>query len=120
MSPMAKTATLYHNTRCGTSRTVLALLEEAGYEPEIVEYLKTPPDAGTLRTLITDAGVTARDAVRTKEPEYKELGLDRPDVTDDELIAAMVAHPALIQRPFVVTEKGTRLARPADVASEVL
>ncbi|MBQ1118688.1 arsenate reductase (glutaredoxin) [Streptomyces smyrnaeus] len=117
---MAKTATIYHNTRCGTSRKVLSLLEDADYDIEIVEYLKTPPDAATLRQLITDAGVGVRDAVRTKEAEYKELGLDRPDVTDDELITAMTEHPALIQRPFVVTEKGTRLARPVEVAEEVL
>ncbi|MGP3978553.1 arsenate reductase (glutaredoxin) [Streptomyces sp. 8N114] len=117
---MAKTATIYHNTRCGTSRTVLALLEDADYEIEIVEYLKTPPDAATLRQLITDAGVGVRDAVRTKEAAYKELGLDRPEVTDDELITAMTEHPVLIQRPFVVTEKGTRLARPSEVAAEVL
>ncbi|MFI7245500.1 arsenate reductase (glutaredoxin) [Streptomyces qinglanensis] len=117
---MAKTATLYHNTRCGTSRKVLALLEDAGYDIEIVEYLKTPPDADTLRGLISDAGIRTADAVRTKEAAYQELGLGRPEVTDAELIKAMTTHPALIQRPFVVTDKGTRLARPADVANEVL
>ncbi|MEU7316095.1 arsenate reductase (glutaredoxin) [Streptomyces sp. NPDC007083] len=117
---MAKTATLYHNSRCGTSRKVLALLEDAGYEIEIVEYLKTPPDADTLRGLISDAGIRTGDAVRTKEAAYQELGLERPGVTDAELIEAMTAHPALIQRPFVVTDKGTRLARPAEVANEVL
>ncbi|OEV02212.1 arsenate reductase [Streptomyces qinglanensis] len=117
---MAKTATLYHNTRCGTSRKVLALLEDAGYEIEVVEYLKTPPDADTLRGLVSDAGIRTGDAVRTKEAAYQELGLGRPEVTDDELIKAMTAHPALIQRPFVVTDKGTRLARPAEVANEVL
>ncbi|NSC22657.1 arsenate reductase (glutaredoxin) [Streptomyces albus subsp. chlorinus] len=117
---MAKTATIYHNTRCGTSRTVLALLEEAGYEPEIVEYMKTPPTAVTLRTLIADAGLSVREVLRTKEAEYKELGLDQPGLSDEELLTAMVEHPKLIQRPFVVTEKGTRLGRPAEAVKEVL
>ncbi|MDI6411999.1 arsenate reductase (glutaredoxin) [Streptomyces albus] len=117
---MAKTATIYHNTRCGTSRTVLAHLRDAGYEPEIVEYLKTPPDEATLRTLVADAGLTVRDVIRTKEPAYRELALDRPELSDDELIAALVANPVLIQRPFVVTENGTRLARPAETVDEIL
>ncbi|MGI5350121.1 arsenate reductase (glutaredoxin) [Streptomyces sp. CA-250714] len=117
---MTKTATIYHNTRCGTSRKVLALLEDAGYDIEIVEYLKTPPDMATLRKLISDAGVRIEDAIRTKEAVYDELGLDAADVSTDDLLHAMTVHPQLIQRPFVVTEKGTRLARPAEVAAEVL
>jgi len=113
-------ATIYHNPRCGTSRTVLQTLREAGIEPTIIEYLKTPPSRQTLAGLIQQAGLTVREAVRAKEPVYQELGLDAPGVDDDALLDAMVEHPILINRPFVVTERGARLCRPAEVVRELL
>lgn len=111
-------ATIYHNSRCSKSRQALALLEEHGIEPMVVYYLETPPSVEELRTLITDAGVTVRQAVRTREAEYADLGL--ADASDEELLAAMVAHPRLIERPFVVTAKGTRLGRPTSAVEEIL
>jgi arsenate reductase len=109
---------IYHNPRCSTSRNALQLLRDNGVEPRIVEYLKTPPTRGQLADMIRDAGIRARAAVRKKEAVYAELGLD--DATDDELLDAMAANPILIERPFVVTPKGTRLARPIDVLRETL
>ena len=111
-------ATIYHNPRCSTSRKALDRLREEGIEPSVVKYLDEVPSRDQLRTLISDAGLTVREAVRTREAEYTELGL--ADASDDELIDAMVAHPKLIQRPFVVTEKGTRMARPLDNLDEIL
>lgn len=111
-------ATIYHNARCSKSREALALLAEHGIEPKVVRYLETPPTVDELRTLIADAGVTVRQAVRTKESAYKELGL--ADASDEELLAAMVADPILIERPFVVTDKGTRLGRPTSAVEEIL
>lgn len=111
-------ATIYHNARCSKSREALALLAEHGIEPKVVRYLETPPTVDELRTLIADAGVTVRQAVRTKESAYKELGL--ADASDEELLAAMVANPILIERPFVVTDKGTRLGRPTSAVEEIL
>ncbi|ARP94228.1 arsenate reductase (glutaredoxin) [Bordetella genomosp. 13] len=113
-------ATIYHNPRCGTSRTVLQTLRDAGIEPTIIEYLKTPPSRQTLAGLIEQSGLTVREAVRAKEPLYQELGLDDAAVQDDALLDAMVEHPILINRPFVVTERGARLCRPADVVRELL
>lgn len=111
-------ATIYHNARCSKSREALALLAEHGIEPKVVRYLETPPTVDELRTLIADAGVTVRQAVRTKESAYKDLGL--ADASDEELLAAMVADPILIERPFVVTDKGTRLGRPTSAVEEIL
>lgn len=111
-------ATIYHNARCSKSREALALLAEHGIEPKVVRYLETPPTVDELRTLIADAGVTVRQAVRTKESAYKDLGL--ADASDEELLAAMVANPILIERPFVVTDKGTRLGRPTSAVEEIL
>ena len=111
-------ATIYHNPRCSTSRKALDRLREEGIEPSVVKYLDEVPSRDQLRTLISDAGLTVREAVRTREAEYTELGL--ADASDDELLDAMVAHPKLIQRPFVVTEKGTRMARPLDNLDEIL
>ena len=111
-------ARIYHNSRCSKSREALALLTEHGIEPEVVYYLETPPSAEELRSLITNAGVSVRQAVRTREAEYKELGL--AEASDDALLAAMVAHPRLIERPFVVTSKGTRLGRPTSLVEEIL
>lgn len=112
------TVTIYHNPRCSTSRKTLELLRDNGIEPTIVEYLKTPPARAELADMIRDAGIGVRDAVRTGESVYAELGL--ADASDDELLDAMVANPILIQRPFVVTGNGTRLARPIDAVREIL
>jgi arsenate reductase len=111
-------ATIYHNPRCTTSRKTLDLLRDSGFEPAIVQYLKTPPSRDELSGMIRDAGIDARAAVRKREPLYAELGL--ADATDDELLDAMAEHPILIERPFVVTPKGTRLARPIDLVREIL
>jgi arsenate reductase len=116
-----KTAVLvYHNPKCGTSRGALELIRKAGVEPEIVEYLKTPPSREKLIELIKRMGVKVRDVVRQKEPLYRELGLDDPAVSDDALIDAMMKHPILINRPIVVTKKGVKLCRPSELVSELL
>jgi len=112
------TAVIYHNSRCSTSRKTLELLHDNGLEPTIVEYLKTPPSRAELVKLIADAGITVRDAARKRESLYGELNL--ADADDDELLDAMAANPILIERPFVVTPKGTRLARPIDNVREIL
>ena len=111
-------ATIYHNSRCSKSRQAMSLLEEHGIEPTVVYYLETPPTVEELRTLIADAGLTVRQAVRVKEAEFTELGL--LEASDDELLEAMVAHPRLIERPFVVTDKGTRMGRPTSLIEEIL
>lgn len=111
---------IYHNPRCGHSRTALQMLEERGLKPEIIEYLKTPPSPAELIKLIKDSGLTVREAIRSKEPVYQELQLDNTALTDAELIDAMMAHPILINRPFVVTDKGTRLCRPATELNSIL
>ena len=115
---MAEDATIYHNPRCSTSRKTLELLRDSGVEPTVVEYLKTPPSRAQLSEMIRAAGIAVRDAVRDREPLYAELGL--ADASDDELLDAMADHPILIQRPFVVTPKGARLARPVDAVREIL
>ncbi len=115
---MAGKATIYHNPKCSTSRKTLDLLRDNGYEPEIVQYLKTPPTRAELVAMISDAGIDVRTAVRKREALYAELGL--ADASDDELLDAMAEHPILIERPFVVTAKGTRLARPIDSVREIL
>jgi len=112
--------TIYHNPRCGTSRNALQLLEEAGLKPVVVEYLKNPPSRQTLIGLIQQSGLTVRQAIRTKEPLYKELRLDDANVGDEQLLDAMVEHPVLINRPFVSTSKGTRLCRPYERVKEII
>ncbi|MEN4472777.1 arsenate reductase (glutaredoxin) [Mycolicibacterium cosmeticum] len=112
------TARIFHNPKCSTSRKTLELLRDNGIEPEIVLYLKTPPTRAELVTLIADAGIPVREAVRKRESLYTELGL--ADASDDELLDAMAQHPILIERPLVVTDKGTRLARPIDRVREIL
>jgi arsenate reductase len=112
--------TIYHNPRCGTSRNTLAAIREAGHEPQVVEYLSTPPSREQLKQLIAAAGLGVRDAVRSKEALFAELGLDRPGVDDEALLDAMAAHPVLINRPIVVTPKGVRLCRPFELVHEVL
>lgn len=111
-------ATIFHNPKCSTSRKTLDLLRDNGIEPEVVLYLKTPPTRAELVTMIADAGIDVRAAVRKRESLYGELGL--ADASDDQLLDAMVQHPILIERPFVVTDKGTRLARPIDKVHEIL
>jgi arsenate reductase len=113
-----RTAVIYHNPKCSTSRKTLDLLRDNGIEPEIVLYLKTPPTRDQLVELITDAGIDVRSAVRRREALYAEL--DLADASDDELLDAMAEHPILIERPFVTTAKGTRLARPIDSVREIL
>jgi arsenate reductase len=112
--------TIYHNPACGTSRNTLALIRNAGVEPEVVEYLKQTPDRATLKQLIADAGLTVREAMRQKEALYCELELDNPALSDDALLDAMLSHPNLINRPFVVTPAGTRLCRPSELVLDIL
>lgn len=109
---------IYHNPRCSTSRKTLDLLRDNGIEPTIVEYRKNPPSRAELVKMIDDAGIDVRTAVRKRESLYAELGL--ADATDEQLLDAMAEHPILIERPFVVTPKGTRLARPVDAVREIL
>ncbi|GAB2868190.1 arsenate reductase (glutaredoxin) [Pseudoduganella ginsengisoli] len=112
--------TIYHNNACSNSRGALALIREAGIEPEIIEYLTNPPTREQLVALIKAAGLTARGAMRDKGELYEQLNLADPSLSDDALIDAMMAHPALINRPFVVTEKGVRLCRPPETVKEIL
>jgi arsenate reductase (glutaredoxin) len=111
-------AVIYHNPKCSTSRKTLDLLRDNGLEPTVVQYLKTPPSRAELVRMVSDAGIEVRTAVRKRESLYTELGL--ADATDDQLLDAMAEHPILIERPFVVTAKGTRLARPIDAVREIL
>jgi arsenate reductase len=111
---------IYHNPSCGTSRNTLALIRNTGVEPQVIEYLKTPPSREVLKELIARAGLTVRDAIREKGTPYAELSLDDPALSDDELLDAMLAHPILINRPFVVTPNGVRLCRPSEVVLDVL
>jgi arsenate reductase len=113
-------ATIYHNPKCGTSRNTLAILRYAGIEPTVIEYLNTPPDRVTLLRLLVDAGLTPREAARQKETLFGELELNHPSVSDEAIIDAMLAHPVLINRPFVVTERGTRLCRPSEVVLQII
>ena len=107
------TVTIYHNPNCGTSRNVLAMIRQSGEEPVIIEYLKTPPDRARLVALIQAMGISVRALLREKGAPYAELGLADPKWSDDELIDFMLAHPILINRPIVVTPKGTKLCRPS-------
>lgn len=113
-------ATIYHNPRCGTSRNTLAILCHAGIEPTVIEYLAAPPDEATLRRLLADAGLMPRQAMREKGTPFAELGLGDASVTDEALIEAMLAHPILINRPFVVTDLGTRLCRPSELVLQII
>ncbi|MEZ2416308.1 arsenate reductase (glutaredoxin) [Luteibacter sp. RCC_6_2] len=113
-------ATIYHNPACGTSRNTLAVLRHAGIEPTVIEYLKNPPDRDTLLRLFADAGLTPREAARQKGTPFAELGLGDPAVGDEAILDAMLVHPILINRPFVVTELGTRLCRPSEVVLEII
>jgi arsenate reductase len=117
---MSMDVTIYHNPRCGTSRNTLALIRHAGIEPKVIEYLETPPSPEELAAMIRDAGLTVRGAIREKGTPYADLGLDDPALSDDQLLAAMLEHPILINRPFVITPMGTRLARPSEAVLDIL
>jgi arsenate reductase (glutaredoxin) len=112
--------TIYHNPACGTSRNTLAMIRQTGVEPVVIEYLKTPPSRETLVELVRALGISVRALLREKGTPYKELGLDDPKWSDDELIDQMLAHPILINRPIVVTPKGTRLCRPSEAVIDLL
>ena len=114
------TVTIYHNPKCGTSRNTLAMIRASGEEPEVIEYLKTPPGRETLMSLITATGLSVREVLRKKGTPYEALGLDDPALTDDQLIDHMVEHPILMNRPIVVTPLGTVLSRPSEKVLEVL
>ncbi len=113
-------ATIYHNPKCGTSRNALAMLREAGENPEVIEYLKTPPSREKLISLIGAMGITPRDLLRQKGTPYDELGLGEDKWSDDQLIDFMLEHPILINRPVVETDLGVRLCRPSEVVLEIL
>ncbi|WP_395121390.1 arsenate reductase (glutaredoxin) [Rhodanobacter sp. FW102-FHT14D06] len=114
------TATIYHNPDCGTSRNTLALIRHAGIEPTVIEYLKTPPSREQLLKLIDEAMLKPRETLREKGTPFAELGLGEAGITDDVILDAMLKHPILINRPFVVTALGTRLCRPSEVVLDIL
>ncbi|MBF0679804.1 MAG: arsenate reductase (glutaredoxin) [Devosia sp.] len=112
--------TIYHNPECGTSRNTLAMIVQSGEPHEVIDYRTNPPDEARLRWMIASAGLSVRDAIRQKGTPYTEVGLDNPELDDDALIAAMLSHPILINRPFVVTPKGVRLCRPSELVLDLL
>ncbi|MCW4113369.1 arsenate reductase (glutaredoxin) [Aurantimonas sp. MSK8Z-1] len=112
--------TIYHNPACGTSRNTLAMIRASGETPDVIEYLKTPPSRETLVGLLARMGMAPRALLRRKGTPYEELGLDDPALTDDQLLDAMTAHPILINRPIVVTDKGVRLCRPSEAVLDLL
>ena len=112
--------TIFHNPACGTSRNVLALIRNSGEEPEVIEYLKTPPSRDELTALIRRMGIAVRDLLRQKGTPYEELGLGDPSLTDDQLLDAMMAHPILMNRPVVVTPLGVKLCRPSETVLGIL
>lgn len=111
---------IYHNPNCGTSRNTLAMIRNTGVEPQVIEYLKTPPSREELKDLIAKAGLTVRAALRQKGTPYTDMKLDDPALSDEQLLDAMLAHPILINRPFVVTPFGVRLCRPSEVVLDIL
>jgi arsenate reductase len=111
---------IYHNPECGTSRNVLGLIRNAGIEPHVIEYLKCPPSRALLQSLIARMGISVRQLVRIKGTPYRDLGLDDPSVTDEQLLDAMMAHPILINRPIVVTPLGVKLCRPSEAVLDLL
>lgn len=117
---MSQDVTIYHNPRCSKSRQTLALLRERGVEPRIVHYLEEPPDAATLKALLSALGLDPRQLMRRNEAAYQDLGLADESLSDDALVEAMVAHPVLIERPIVVTSRGAALGRPPENVLEVL
>lgn len=117
---MSELVKIYHNPACGTSRNTLALIRHAGIEPIVIEYLQTPPSKDELTQLISQAGLTVRDAIRKNVDPYKDLDLEQDNWTDEQLIDFMIQYPILINRPFVVTSKGTRLCRPSEIVLDIL
>ncbi len=117
---MSQKIKIYHNPECGTSRNTLALIRNTGEEPQVIEYLKTPPTKEELIQLIQDAGLSVREAIRKNVKPYEELNLESSDWTEYQLIDFMLQHPILINRPFVVTELGVRLCRPSEVVLDIL
>lgn len=117
---MTELVKIYHNPACGTSRNTLALIRHAGIEPIVIEYLQTPPSKDELTQLISQAGLTVRDAIRKNVDPYKDLDLGQDRWTDEQLIDFMIQYPILINRPFVVTSKGTRLCRPSEIVLDIL
>lgn len=111
---------IYHNPACGTSRTVMGMLKDRGIEPEVVEYLKTPPTRADMQKLLGDMGMKPRDILRRRGTPYEELNLDNPALTDAQILDALGQHPILMERPVVVTAKGTRVCRPADLVNDLL
>ncbi|WP_231420689.1 arsenate reductase (glutaredoxin) [Sphingomonas sp. Leaf205] len=118
--PVAVDIVIYHNPECGTSRNTLAMIRNAGIEPHVVEYLKTPPSRVLLVELIDRAGMTPRDLLREKGTPYAELGLGDDALSDDTLVDAMMAHPVLINRPLVVSPLGVKLCRPSEAVLDLL
>jgi arsenate reductase len=114
------TVTIYHNPDCGTSRNTLAMIRQSGVEPTVIEYLKTPPSREKLKELIAAMGIPVRAVLREKGTPCKDLGLDDPKWSDDQLLDFMMAHPILINRPIVVTPKGVRLCRPSEAVIDLL
>ena len=117
---MSNIIKIFHNPACGTSRNTLELIRNTGQEPEIIEYLKTPPTQAELASMIQQAGLTVRDAIRKNVEPYEQLQLEGSSHSDAELIALMVEHPILINRPFVVTELGVKLSRPSELVLDLL
>lgn len=117
---MMTTVTIYHNPKCGTSRNTLALIRNTGVEPRVIHYLETPPSRDELVALVKATGGSVRDLIRSKQEIFSELGLADAKWCDDELIDFMLVHPILINRPIVVTSKGTRLCRPSEVVLDIL
>ncbi len=117
---MTELVKIYHNPACGTSRNTLALIRHAGIEPIVIEYLQTPPSKDELIQLIKDSNLTVREAIRKNVDPYKDLELEQNHWTDEQLIDFMVQYPILINRPFVVTPKGTRLCRPSEIVLDIL
>ncbi|HGK9047111.1 TPA: arsenate reductase (glutaredoxin) [Acinetobacter baumannii] len=117
---MTELVKIYHNPACGTSRNTLALIRHAGIEPIVIEYLQTPPSTDELIQLIKDSNLTVREAIRKNVEPYKDLELEQGHWTDEQLIDFMVQYPILINRPFVVTQKGTRLCRPSEIVLDIL
>jgi len=112
--------TIYHNTACGTSRKTLEAIRASGVEPEIIDYVKNPPSREQLSAMIAKAGLSVRQAMRNKGDLYAELGLADAALSDEALLDAMMAHPILIERPFVITDKGARLCRPSELVQALL
>ena len=111
---------IFHNPKCGTSRNTLAIMKASGENPEVIEYLKTPPSRDYLVELLAKINLSPRELLRSKEPVNDNLGLDNPELSDDQIIDAMIAHPILINRPIVVTNKGAALCRPSERVFELL